>query len=222
MLIKFFIIYISYIRYFLFLFCSLIFTTANAASLPSVAEVLEIKDDDMILGSKDSKISLIEYSSLSCIHCASFHNKNFHEIKSKLIDTGKIKYVYRDYPTTMSSLTGAMLAHCLSGESSEKYFELLFIMFKTQTTWVFQQNYADSLLSILKLYGIEEDKFKLCLKNQNISSNLTKRSFEAGKMLDISYTPTFFLNGQKMEGEINVNDILEKIKNSSENAKNSK
>lgn len=163
------------------------------------------------MGCAEAPLTLIEYSSLSCVHCARFHNQNFEEIKKRFIDTCKIKYVYRDYPTTMSSLTGAIVAHCLA-DSNEKYFQLLFAMFASQTSWVFQQNYADSLLSILKLYGVEEDKFKLCLKNQNISSTLTKKSFEAGKMFDIKYTPTFFLNDEKIEGEIQANELEEKIK----------
>ncbi len=204
----------------LFFLCLLCFcliqgiAAVRAESLPSREELLQIKDDDMTMGCKDAPYTLIEYSSLSCTHCANFHKNSFRELRERLINTGQVRYVYRDYPTTMSSLTGSILAHCLAGENSDRYFELLFAMFNTQTNWVFQQNYADALLAILKLYGVEEDKFKLCLKNQNISGSLTKKSFEAGKIFDIKYTPTFFLNGEKIEGEVRVDELEEKIKKS--------
>ncbi len=111
------------------------------------------------LGNKNAKNVLIEYASLSCVHCANFHLQEFEKIKSSFIDTGKLKFIFRDFPLDRPAMIGSMIAQC---QTEERYFPIVDSIFRNQKKWVTDQNTAKAIDSILKEYGISSKKIEEC------------------------------------------------------------
>lgn len=166
--------------------------------------ILKVTSQDMTLGNPNAKVTIIEYSSLNCPHCAKFHRDAFKEIKSDYIDKGDVLYVYRDFPLNRVALAASILTHC-SGK--DKYFEFLSSLFDSQDLWAFHANYMDSLLNIAKLGGISEEKFKECQNNKQLEDFITKRMMEVANAYEIHATPTFFINSEKITGIISYNEF---------------
>jgi protein-disulfide isomerase len=153
------------------------------------------------LGDRDAPNTLVEYASLSCVHCANFHNKELPAIKSQLIDKGKLKYIYKDFPLDLPAMLVAMVSNCYTGS---QYFEILKSLFRKQKKWVDssdnnKQLYI-SLHSILREHGISLEKITSCAEDteankQKWDSILATRL--NGQKKGVSSTPTFFLNGKK-------------------------
>lgn len=123
--------------------------------IPPKEEILRVKEEDIFLGSQEAPNTIIEYSSLACPHCADFYNKNFPKIKQDLINSGKVKYVYRDFPTTGSALYAATTARCLATQDgiveADTFFRILQLLFKSQASWAFGSDYKKQLQKLLNL-----------------------------------------------------------------------
>lgn len=159
---------------------------------------LKIDDNDFVIGSRNAKIVMIEYSSLSCPHCKDFHANIFKKIKDEYIDTGKVLYVYRSFPTNRSALAGSKLCQCV--EKSD-FFKMLTTLFEAQSSWAYTNNYTTALLNIAKLGGISEAKFKTCQEDKKLEEAILKVALDASNKLHITGTPTFFINGDEISGE---------------------
>lgn len=170
----------------------------NVEKAPAKEELLKAQDDDNVLGNAKAKITVIEYSSLECGHCANFHKDAFKKIKADYIDKGLIKYIARDFPLSKVGVAGAKLAHCAP---KEKYFDLLNSLFESQAVWAFNTKYLEALLNIAKLGGISEEKFKECQEDEQLQNFLLKRAMNASKILKIQSTPTFFIGDEVIFGE---------------------
>ena len=117
-------------------------------------------DEEIFLGNKDSKIVVIEYASMTCIHCANFHKEVYPKIKENYIDTNKIKFIYRDFPLDKQALFGSVLAKCAP---KEKYFDFVKLILNTQKKWIASDNtFQDKLKNIGKLAGLNENKINNC------------------------------------------------------------
>ena len=168
-----------------------------------------------ILGNLNAPNTLIEYASLSCVHCANFHNQKLPEIKEKLIKTGKLQYIYRDFPLDMPAMLAAMVTNCYEGE---KFHTILNSLFRNQKKWVAASNNKEVLLNafheILKQHGISLEKIKTCAAenedNKKKWDSILASRLE-GQKLGVNSTPSFILNGKKLEGSVDLKVLLKHI-----------
>ena len=166
-----------------------------------------------ILGNPEATIVIEEYASLSCGHCANFHNESLPEIQEKYIDTGKVKLIFNDFPLDMSAMIGSMVAQCMN---DQQFFPVINRLFKRQIEWVQSENIYKGLYKVLKPLGIEEKKILSCLENTELNKKRWDYLLESRKIaMDIKKveaTPTFFVNGKIIEGKFDINTLNEIIK----------
>jgi protein-disulfide isomerase len=178
-----------------------------AAPHPLLADaqtVLALSKDDRILGNPDAPITIVEYASLTCPHCAHFTNDVLPELKKKWIDTGKAKLVLRDYPLDEPALRAAMIARCAPPDRFYAYTDMFF---GAQDKWVTARDYRDALARLVKLGGMSRDEFDNCLKNTALENKIVEGRLIASKELDVNSTPTFFINGTKFTGAPTVEEF---------------
>jgi protein-disulfide isomerase len=173
--------------------------TDKAAS--NTSNAAEVMASDMVMGADDAPITIIEYASTTCPHCATFHETIFPAIKEKYVDTGKVKFVFREFPTAPVdySMIGSVLARC-AGEKGgdEAYFLVLGSLFKNQRAWVVGDNPKLELLRIAAQAGMNEEAFDACLKRQDFIDLVAANTETAQKKFSINSTPSFVMDGEKM------------------------
>ena len=168
-----------------------------------------------ILGNLNAPNTLIEYASLSCVHCANFHNQKLPEIKEKLIKTGKLQYIYKDFPLDMPAMLAAMVTNCYEGE---QFHTTLNSLFRNQKKWVTASSNKEELLNafyqILKQHGISLEKIKTCAAenedNKKKWDSILASRLE-GQKLGANSTPSFILNGKKLEGSVDLKVLIKHI-----------
>jgi protein-disulfide isomerase len=152
---------------------------------------------DEVLGKADAPVTIIEYASMTCSHCAHFHQKTFPLLKSKYIDTGKVRFILREFPLDPLATAGFMLARCAG---PGKYYPLTGLLFDQQETWAFADKPADALLATVKQAGFTQESFDTCLKDQKIFDAINATRQLATDKLGVNSTPTFFINGKIHRG----------------------
>jgi protein-disulfide isomerase len=165
---------------------------------------LALTRDDRILGNPDAPITIVEYASLTCPHCAHFANDVLPELKKKWIDTGKAKLVLRDFPLDEPALRAAMIARCAP---PDRYYAYIDTFFAAQDKWVMARDYREALARLVKLGGMSKDEFDNCLKNSALENKIVEGRLVASKELDVNSTPTFFINGTKFAGAPTVEEF---------------
>lgn len=151
---------------------------------------------EMALGADEgAKVTLIEYASATCPHCATFHKDAWKKLKAEYVDTKKIRFIFREFPLNDAALAAFMIARAAPKDS---YFPLIGIYFETLETWA--QNPAEGLLNIAKQAGFTQEKFNLTLKDQELAKNIIAIR-DDGTKFGVKGTPSFFINGEKFEGE---------------------
>lgn len=179
------------------------------------SEILKVSGLDIVYGDKSAPVTFIEYSSLSCPHCASFNRETFERIKSDYIDSKKVKFIHRDFPLNQPALAASMFALCQAqdqkNEMVEKYYGLIKALFKTQESWAFDPKYIEKLQSIAQLDGMSPDRFNKCINDQDLQKKILELRIEAAKGLNIKSTPTFFVNGEVSEGYVDYVTIKKLI-----------
>jgi protein-disulfide isomerase len=161
-------------------------------------------DQDIILGSDNAPVILIEYASLSCGHCAEFYNKVFPELKKNYIDTGKVKFILRDFPLNAPALQGSVLARCAG---KEKYYDVVHTLFANQEKWAFGEKFMSDLAEYGKQHGISQEQFDACVQDKQLQEKIMAGMKEGSEKFAINSTPTFVLNGQKAEGLHSVTEF---------------
>ncbi|HXO90076.1 MAG TPA: DsbA family protein [Stellaceae bacterium] len=167
---------------------------------PAVADaqtVLQITRDDRVLGNPAAPITIIEYASLTCPHCAHFANDVLPELKREWIDTGKAKLVLRDFPLDGPALRAAMIARCAP---PDRFYAFADTFFASQDKWATTKDYREALARLAKLGGMGKDEFEACLNNITLENRIVEQRLVASQELDINSTPTFFINGSKFSG----------------------
>ena len=154
---------------------------------------------EMSLGPADAKVTIIEYASASCPHCANFYKDAFQQLKKDYIDTGKVRFILREFPHNDAALAAFMIARCAP---KEKYFPLIDMFFEQQDAWV--QNPKDGLFKIAQLAGFTSASFEACLKNEEVAKGIMAVRDAASQDFGIEGVPTFFINGEKMEGAATI------------------
>ena len=156
--------------------------------------------NDRILGDKNAKVTLIEYASLSCPHCAEFHISVLPAIQKEYIDSGKVRFIFRDFPLNAPAVMGSQLTQCVAKHNgNESYFSALKILFEQQKDWTFAQDVKAKLAIIAKGVGLDEKTFEACLQDKEIETFILTSRLEADKKLGINSTPSFLINGEKAE-----------------------
>lgn len=168
--------------------------------------VLNIQPGDHVLGNADAPVTIFEYASLTCPHCAQFHSGVLPELKAKYIDTGKVKLVFRDFPLDNVAARAAMLAECAG---PERYFPLLDVLFQSQAQWATAKDPVAELGKIGRLSGLAEADFKACMENTKLAQDIIAKR-QGGEAVGVSSTPTLIINGRLYAGARPM-DELEKI-----------
>jgi protein-disulfide isomerase len=165
---------------------------------------LALTKDDRILGNPEAPITIVEYASLTCPHCAHFENDVLPELKKRWIDSGKAKLVFRDFPLDEPALRAAMIARCAP---PDRFYAYIDIFFAAQEKWVMARDYREALARLVKLGGMGKDEFDNCLKNSTLENKIVEGRLIASKELDVNSTPTFFINGTKFSGAPTVEEF---------------
>ena len=183
---------------------------ANAQSAIAAAVSRPVSLPEIAIGSPKASITITEYASMSCPHCAAFGENVFPMLRSRYIDTGKIRFVFREFPLDIKAATASLLARCIAKGDSEKYFGTIETLFKLQERLVAQTK--DTLLFVGKLNGMSEQDVKACAEDQAQLDKLSADQQYALKELKVVSTPTFFLNGVKLQGSMSFEELDERIK----------
>ena len=186
-------------------------TGALAQAKPDPATAVATSDlmmdgalPDMWLGSKDAPVTIIEYASMTCTHCAAFHADTWPTLKSKYIDTGKVRFTLREFPLDPLAAAGFMLARCAGPEKRNAIVDLLF---NQQKNWAFVDKPLDALATTVRQAGISQADFEGCLKDQKLYTSVNQVRDRAADTFKVNATPTFFINGQKKAGELTVTEL---------------
>jgi protein-disulfide isomerase len=163
---------------------------------------------EMALGNPDAKVKIVEYMSMTCSHCADFHNKTLDEIKTKYIDTGKVYFVIREFPLDPLAAAGFMLARQAPGG---KYFEVVSYLFKTLGEWAYVEDPLSGLRNVSKQFGYSPATFDAALTDQKLLEDLNATRKRGADDFGITGTPTFFINGQREVGFLSVEEMSAKI-----------
>jgi protein-disulfide isomerase len=153
---------------------------------------------DLMLGPADAKVTVVEYASMTCGHCAHFAKDVWPEFKKKYVDSGKVHFVFREFPLDNLAAAASMLARCAGGD---KTLPLIEVLFEKQAEWAFVQgNPVPKLFEIAKQAGFTQEAFDKCLTDQKLLDNITAGRTRASDVFGVSSTPTFFINGKRLDG----------------------
>lgn len=182
-----------------------------AAAGPAFAESVDLEAllkpgplGDKVLGDENAPVTIVEYASMTCGHCANFHKSTYPALKEQYIDTGKARFIFREFPLDPVAAAAFMLARCAP---ADKYFEIVDTMFETQRSWAFTDNPYQSLLDFSKQIGFTQESFEECLTNQGLLDAVNAVKDRGANEFGVNSTPTFFINGEKHSGALSIEDM---------------
>ncbi|MEO5760141.1 MAG: DsbA family protein [Mesorhizobium sp.] len=179
-------------------------TAPEAQGTVDMAELLKPGAlPDKQLGKDDAKVTIVEYASMTCPHCAHFAETTFPALKTKYIDSGKARYILREFPFDPSAEAGFMLARC----AKDNYFPMVDVLFRQQANWVGVANTKDALLQISKLAGFTQESFEACLTDQKLLDDVRSVQKRGANEFKVDSTPTFFINGKTYKGAMSIEEI---------------
>jgi protein-disulfide isomerase len=188
-------------------------TDTAAAETPAGAEV-SMADllvpgplGDQIQGQADAPVTIVEYASMTCPHCSHFHETTYPEMKKKYIDTGKVRFIFREFPLDPLAAAAAMLARCAG---KDKFFPLVDAFFAQQKDWVVQKP-LQPMFAIAKQAGFTQQSFDECLANQQLLTNLEEQRTRATQKFNVNSTPTFFINGKTVRGALTPEELDKQV-----------
>jgi len=180
-----------------------------AADIVTTEEALA----DKVLGNPDAPITIIEYSSLTCPHCASFHKNTLPELRKQYLETGKAKLIYRDFPFDGAALRASMLARC-SGDG--RFFGFLDVLFKTQETWARAADPMKALEQVGRMGGLSAADVESCMKDEALMDGILRMRMRGEREFRIESTPTFIVNGKSFSGALPFDEFESKLKSLSQ------
>ena len=181
---------------------------AQSAVAAQVAKPVSLPD--IAIGSAKARVTIIEYASMSCPHCAAFGENVFPMLRSRYIDTGKVRFVFREFPLDITAAASSMLARCIGKDDPEKYLAVVATLFKQLDQLMAQTK--DTLKLVGKLNGMSEQELESCEKDQTLLDKLAADQRYALQTLKVVSTPTFFVNGQKLQGAMSFEELEAIIK----------
>ncbi len=184
---------------------------ATVAHLPAFAQSVDLEDllkpgplGDKSLGDENAPVTIVEYASMTCGHCANFHKRTWADLKKDYIDTGKVRFIFREFPLDPVAAAAFMLARCAP---ADKYFEIVDIMFEQQRSWAFTDNPYQSLLDFSKQIGFTQESFEECLTNQGLLDAVNAVKDRGAGEFGVNSTPTFFINGEMHSGALSIDEM---------------
>jgi protein-disulfide isomerase len=164
---------------------------------------------DIVLGKADAPVTIVEYASMTCPHCATFSKTTFPALKTKYIDTGKVRFIFREFPLDELAAAAAMLARCIDTQNGEKAMAVIDVLFHSQEKWAVRDP-VPQLLQIAKQAGMTQKSFDECLANQKLYNDVLAMRERGAKEYKVESTPTLFVNGKLQKGGATI-DQLEKL-----------
>ncbi|WP_245308683.1 DsbA family protein [Aurantimonas sp. 22II-16-19i] len=155
---------------------------------------------DIVIGDPNAPVTIVEYASMTCGHCANFHESSYPVIKKDYIDTGKAKLIIREFPFDPRALAAFMLARCTGDD--EKRTAMIDVLFDQQDQWARAENASAALLNIAKLAGFTQESFTACLNNKELQQQIVETQERGQQEFGVDATPTFFINGDKYAGSL--------------------
>jgi protein-disulfide isomerase len=162
---------------------------------------------DRTLGKDDAPVTIVEYASMTCPHCAHFHESTYPELKKRYIDTGKVRFIFREYPLDPLAAGASMLARCAD---KEQFYPLIETLFQQQRQWAVEKP-IPQLMAIAKQAGMSEQKFNACLSDQKMLEAMQAEQKRATDKFGVNSTPTLFINGKKQVGGVSIDDLAKVI-----------
>jgi protein-disulfide isomerase len=179
-----------------------------AAEETNMAELAKAgPDGDIVLGSDKAPVTIIEYASMTCPHCAHFSTTTFPELQKRYIDTGKVRFIFREFPFDALAAAGFMLARCAG---KDKFMPIVETLFAKQSEWLVQKP-VPALMEIAKQFGFTQESFNQCLANQKVLDGIQDVRDRAAEKLGVNSTPTFFINGKKVTGDLSIDAMAKEI-----------
>jgi protein-disulfide isomerase len=185
---------------------------AFALAAPAFAEDATVNRQDLespgqlgekVLGPADAKVTMVEYASMSCPHCAHFDATTFDDFKLKFIDSGKVRYMFREFPLNAPAFAAAMVARCAP---ADKFFDVVHTYFRSQDKWLAGSDVKAGILAVAKGFGFTDQTFDACIANQALFKAINDVR-DRGSKLGVEATPTFFINGKKYEGALSLDEL---------------
>ena len=162
---------------------------------------------DKVLGAETAKVTIIEYASMTCPHCAAFHIETLPKLKEKYIDTGRVRLIFREFPLDPLAAGASILARCAPGD---RYFPMIDVLYRLQRNWAAANDPVAALLQIARQTGFTQESFEACLRNQSLLDGVNAERDRASQRFGVNSTPTLFINGQVYRGALSF-DELDKI-----------
>jgi protein-disulfide isomerase len=187
------------------LVASCLFSGTAVAQTPAVPQTATAP---RVLGSPDAPVEVIEYASLTCHHCATFHNEVLTQVKKELIDTGKVRLVYRDFPLDRMSLEAATLARCLP---PERYFPVLSLLFAKQEDWSHAKDPVEALARIGTLAGLSRPAYDACRADKALQDSIVQSRFEGEQKHGVESTPSFVIGGKTYKGVLPLDEFKKAV-----------
>jgi protein-disulfide isomerase len=188
-------------------------TQQAASDAPTTAATSDLMQagplGDMTLGDPKAPNVMIEYASMTCTHCQRFHTEVYPKLKSQYIDTGKVLFIFREFPLDSLARAAIIIARCAP---KERFFPIVDLLFDHQDQWAFVDDPKSALLGLLKQAGFTEDSFNACLTNQKLLDGVNWVQDRAEKVFGVGSTPTFFVNGKKLTGEQTIDQLAAEFK----------
>jgi protein-disulfide isomerase len=181
---------------------------AVAPALAAGEGVPEPAPDDMVLGKADAPVTIFEYASLTCPHCAEFNIEILPKVKTEWIEPGKAKLIFRDYPLDQLAVKASQLAHCAP---PDRFFGFIDELFHSQRGWVMVSDPKEALARIGRLGGVGPDKFEACINDKKLEEKILNSRLLAQTQYGVNSTPTFFINGTKVVGSTTYEDFAKTL-----------
>ena len=172
-----------------------------------------ITDFDKVLGSDDAPVTIVEYASFTCPHCASFHNETMPLLKERFIDTGQVRFVFRDFPLNEPALRAGMMARCVP---EEQYFNVVDVVFQTLNQWSSGPNWMQSLSRIGRMAGLSQQAFDACMADTELEEKILALRLEGANTFNVQATPSFVVNGKTLSGGRSIDEFAEIIDRATE------
>ena len=165
---------------------------------------IALEPDDYVLGNREAKVTVIEYASLTCPHCAALNNNVLPRIKQEYVDTGKVRYVYRDFPLDQVALQASILARCVG---PERFFGFIDALFSSQNSWAHTTDPVRALEQVGKLGGVTPEKFEQCRNDEDLKNKVLQQRLTGDQKFQVNATPTLLVDGDRFSRGLSYDEF---------------
>lgn len=184
--------------------------TLGMTASPAMALIVSTEEamKEVIEGDPSAKVEVVEYASLACPACKFFHEEIYPELKAKFIDTGKIRFIYRDFPTNSAALAAAMIARCAG---PQRHAGMVDMFFTTQQQWGSSQQPLQALSQVARMGGIGPSEVDQCIRNSELMKSIQAGAAHANQEMGVTGTPTLFVAGKMSENGLKKDELIAEI-----------